>query len=1230
MENTIISYNCDGKWANLNGLFHFINKNDTTIALLQDAPIPSSNKKYPPINNIDIIGLGKLKIIINTKYVTANLINPHEYTSENTSFQATKVKIDTINSPISIHNIYIRPKTTTHELNTTLTNLQESIYNMGASRLILMGDFNSISPEWCPPKKILTDPRTSMENQSYINLQINRGRMIKNFINKLKLTCLNDTSTGYTAYNKFYKTEAHIDLAIIGCKCLRTWKQIKTISISTSGNATNGHKILLIKQHRSSHKHIKTDKQTTNPNKPVNKDQQINILNKTLANIKIDEHWISKDRNEQIKLLNDISECVYDYLLHIQAVNTRPRRKNINHKKPRSQLKLKHLALTLKRKNSKSKKAQKLKKQLTHWINMEAQRAALSNPNKIQVWHKLDTLSELTAEKEIETSLNKNNIDEIMTEKFPYVNRDEAIKIIANDQSNICDNMYKIPMLNEIENAIQQIKNKRHTGHEGVKFSTFNKQIEHIRPLLIQICKISRYTSTIPNICKTTLGKIVPKKKKGQYRIVHLATPLLCLIEQLVLHQLEYQIEKHNKINQRQYGFTPLRDRHDLITRIIERVMLNKQHTNNKGHSTIVSLDIKGAFDNVDHNIIIKKLYETFSHQSSITKWISQFLLDKEIILEYKKTRSKSNKICKGVPQGSCLGPTLWNFFIEQIITTTNSINPEKFELLAYADDLIIIINNEKDNEGQEIINILSEQLNNIKLEIDPSKCSTMYTKLKSYRVNKPLHINNQQIEQVKNMSILGINIKYNLKLKTDTILSNKNLLINIRKLERANALGIINSKEDWNLLISSYIRSILVNNNFPLLAIDKTARKRISNLSIRIYKHIFDWPHNISQKLIKLILKEPSIEIQVEKLIYKKIHGEETNGYQLTLNHLKLNISNPSNQHNTYTNQYNTNQHNTNQHNTIRRSPNPELQIQLEKTTEDKLISNTWLLIERKDGSLLCRMNEQGESSMNIVVIHDQYKIGYFNNMAALTYLLSSTEQLEKDNIQIGYSKSITTLSSNALIQALSNFKNHDERIITLRENICDNHWSMATIESDRYHQIKYKIYQQEANITKTTIHLNTPEVSDYIFNLDKLNKINNEENLEMASNMTSFCRNIYCGYETWSHLNPSWLSGKRMLALTGLINKQNGALSHYGNIQTSDCSCDTNERSNNWVFHKAIECQQINLDTLDSRAKDIIKKVRTAKNKNLAIKSIIENKYEQQTLLRLICNISFSNIWT
>ena len=67
-----------------------------------------------------------------------------------------------------------------------------------------------------------------------------------------------------------------------------------------------------------------------------------------------------------------------------------------------------------------------------------------------------------------------------------------------------------------------------------------------------------------------------------------------------------------------------------------------------------VFLDLKKAFDTVNHSILLKKLH-AIGIRGSHYQWIQSYLN----FVSYKSTNSDTQKAIHGIPQGSTLGPLI-------------------------------------------------------------------------------------------------------------------------------------------------------------------------------------------------------------------------------------------------------------------------------------------------------------------------------------------------------------------------------------------------------------------------------------------------------------------------------------------------------------------------------------------------------------------------------------------
>lgn len=143
-----------------------------------------------------------------------------------------------------------------------------------------------------------------------------------------------------------------------------------------------------------------------------------------------------------------------------------------------------------------------------------------------------------------------------------------------------------------------------------------------------------------------------------------------------------------------------------------------------------------------------------------------------------------------------------------------------------------------------------------IQTKVEPSKCQMMIVDPTNsdQGIRTSISIYRGRVKRVKSMSILGVPITDKLKLDT----ANKRFIEPLNKkielLNLINKCEIVNKHKDWGILIDSYISSIIVGNNIPILAIDNEAIKWADAIMIKALRTIFEWPDNCSIKSIRLI----------------------------------------------------------------------------------------------------------------------------------------------------------------------------------------------------------------------------------------------------------------------------------------------------------------------------------------------------------------------------------------
>ena len=118
--------------------------------------------------------------------------------------------------------------------------------------------------------------------------------------------------------------------------------------------------------------------------------------------------------------------------------------------------------------------------------------------------------------------------------------------------------------------------------------------------------------------------------------------------------------------------------------------------------TSIVCLDLSAAFDTVNHMILLDVLKSYFGISEHALTWISSYLSNRKCLVQTGHLTSKTVEIDLSVPQGSILGPILFNCYT----STLMEVIPESKDgfLSRYANVHAIIYSFSPDNNIKQKI----------------------------------------------------------------------------------------------------------------------------------------------------------------------------------------------------------------------------------------------------------------------------------------------------------------------------------------------------------------------------------------------------------------------------------------------------------------------------------------------------------------------------------------------
>ena len=124
------------------------------------------------------------------------------------------------------------------------------------------------------------------------------------------------------------------------------------------------------------------------------------------------------------------------------------------------------------------------------------------------------------------------------------------------------------------------------------------------------------------------------------------------------MHKKIYEfLQEHNTLFQNQFGFRKNNSTTFALLQITEKI---KETIDNKKYGCGIFIDLSKAFDTVNHVILLKKL-EHYGIKGVALDWFNSYLSNRKQYVYLNGESSQLENITCGVPQGSVLGPLIFN-----------------------------------------------------------------------------------------------------------------------------------------------------------------------------------------------------------------------------------------------------------------------------------------------------------------------------------------------------------------------------------------------------------------------------------------------------------------------------------------------------------------------------------------------------------------------------------------
>ena len=212
-------------------------------------------------------------------------------------------------------------------------------------------------------------------------------------------------------------------------------------------------------------------------------------------------------------------------------------------------------------------------------------------------------------------------------------------------------------------------------------------------------------------------------------------------------------------MNPQQFGFRKAHSTSHALNFSINHI---EKSIRDKNHVLAIFIDFSKAFDTIDHNILLSKLWH-YGIRGNAHDLLQDYLSKRTQYTSVLNEDSDKALVNYGVPQGSVLGPLLFLIYINDII---NCSNISCFVL--FADDTNIFVSGktyiEAINKANSILDAVFKYTVANKLYINMEKSCFMHFQPKGIKVDEALEnlsltINGTEIEEVSETKFLGVTI---------------------------------------------------------------------------------------------------------------------------------------------------------------------------------------------------------------------------------------------------------------------------------------------------------------------------------------------------------------------------------------------------------------------------------------------------------------------------------------
>ena len=332
-----------------------------------------------------------------------------------------------------------------------------------------------------------------------------------------------------------------------------------------------------------------------------------------------------------------------------------------------------------------------------------------------------------------------NTFGEYYTSKVKKIRHDIECNTAINSTENFCftDNhsTTRFSFLDRLEpatdNEIRDIIQKRGLNCcfiDPLPSTLTKANVEMLIPVWTHLVNLSLSQGTMVQLKHADIIPILKAydldpELHSNFRPVSNLQFLGKLIERVVLKRLNTHLSENNLHVLNQYGYKTAHSTESILIKITNDILIASDR---KTATVLLLLDLSSAFDTVDVNVLLNILHQDIGIRGSALQWFRSFLTDRTMRIKINNSFSDTFVLEFGIPQGSVLGPVLFNIYVRSVYKYIESLG---FSIKGFADDHQLYASFSPNLQfhylGQKINDVLitmTKWMNSFYLKLNPNK----------------------------------------------------------------------------------------------------------------------------------------------------------------------------------------------------------------------------------------------------------------------------------------------------------------------------------------------------------------------------------------------------------------------------------------------------------------------------------------------------------------------------